>query len=69
MSCYQYELMYAIQIEFCIHEWSTGMFIKAEFNEKDNADRYKAHLTDLTKWRNGNPKVIDNICKKLFNRA
>ncbi|KIM77565.1 hypothetical protein PILCRDRAFT_11985 [Piloderma croceum F 1598] len=50
-------------------KWSTGMFIKAEFNEKDNADRYKAHLTDLTKWRNGNPKVIDNICKKLFNRA
>jgi len=45
------------------------MFIKAEFNEKDNADRYKAHLTDLTKWRKGNPKVIDNICKKLFNRA
>ena len=45
------------------------MFVKAEFNEKDNADRYKAHLTDLTKWRNGKPQVIDNICKKLFNRA
>lgn len=45
------------------------MFVKAEFNEKGNADRYTAHLADLTKWRNGNPKVIDNICKKLFNRA
>jgi hypothetical protein len=61
--------MYVIQIQFCIEEWSTGMFIKAEFNEKDNADRYKAHLADLTIWHNGNPKVIDNICKKLFNRA
>ena len=45
------------------------MFVKAEFNEKGNADRYKAHLTDLTKWRNGKSQVVDNICKKLFNRA
>ena len=45
------------------------MFIKAEFNKKDNMDCYTAHLTDLTKWHKGNPKVIDNICKKLFNRA
>ena len=45
------------------------MYVKAEFNEKSNTDRYKAHLADVTKWRNGTPTVVDNICKKLFNRA
>ena len=58
-----------IQIEFCIEEWSSGMFVKAEFNEKSNTDRYKAHLADVTKWRNGSPIIVDNIRKKLFNRA
>ena len=28
------KLMCMIQIEFCIEEWSSGMFVKAEFNEK-----------------------------------
>ena len=43
--------------------------VKAEFNEKSNTDRYKAHLADVTKWRNGTPTVVNNICKKLFNHA
>ena len=58
-----------IQIEFCIEEWSSSMFVKAGFNEKSNTDRYKAHLADVTKWCNGTPTVVDNICKKLFNHA
>ena len=57
------------QIEFCIEEWSTGMFVKAKFNEKSNTKCYKAHLADVTKWCNGSPIVVNNIHKKLFNHA
>ena len=63
------KLMCMIQIEFCIEEWSSGMFVKAEFNEKSNTDHYKAHLVDITKWCDGSPIIVDNICKKLFNCA
>ena len=45
------------------------MFVKAEFNEKTNADHYSAHLADLTKWHHRTPTVVDNICKKLFTHA
>ena len=43
------------------------MFIKAKFNEKDNTDHYKAHLTNLTQWDLGKLQVVDNLCKKWFN--
>lgn len=49
------ELFYEIQIKFCIEEWSSKMFIKAEFN------KYDIHLADLTQWCSGNPIIVDNI--------
>lgn len=43
--------------------------MKAAFNEKNNTERYKSHLSDVTEWRNGSPIVVDKMCEKIANRA
>jgi hypothetical protein len=58
-----------IQAEFCIEEWSTGIFIKSPgFEEADNLPRYSAHLQKLIEWRNLNPEVVDKILQKKYDR-
>jgi hypothetical protein len=57
------------QVDFVLGEWSTGVYIKATFDETTNGERFKSHLKGVTEWRNDNPEVVDKICQKLFKRA
>lgn len=60
-----------VEVEFCIGEWSTGLFIKkANFDEVDNQPRYEAHYQKLREWHSLNPTVVNNILqKKIFSYA
>ncbi|EDQ99159.1 uncharacterized protein LACBIDRAFT_317504 [Laccaria bicolor S238N-H82] len=56
-------------IDFCLREWSTGVFIQSKFYEKVVLATHKAYRLELEAWNAINPSVIENIRKKLFNRA
>ncbi|KAF8800509.1 hypothetical protein BYT27DRAFT_7227440 [Phlegmacium glaucopus] len=56
-------------IDFCLQEWSTGTFIQAKFFKKDVLASHKAYRLEVEAWSALNPSVIENIRKKLFNRA
>jgi hypothetical protein len=58
-----------VEVEFCIEEWSTGIFIKnPSFDEAENLPRYMVHLEKLVEWCSLNPKVVDKILQKKYNR-
>lgn len=46
-----------------------GVYIKANFDETTNGERFKGHLKGVMEWQNDNPEVVDKICQKLFKRA
>ncbi|EDR01959.1 uncharacterized protein LACBIDRAFT_332809 [Laccaria bicolor S238N-H82] len=56
-------------IDFCLREWSTGVFIQSKFYEKVVLATHKVYRLELEAWNAINPSVIENIRKKLFNRA
>lgn len=58
-----------IQVDFCIHEWSTGSFEQAKFRETDIKTRYNAYLAKLHEWSEVDPGVTRNMRKKLSTRA
>ena len=57
------------QMEFCLEEWQTGVFIKAKFDESTINESYRAHLKGVSDWQKGNLSVVDKIHEKFFNRA
>ena len=58
-----------VEVEFCIGEWSAGLFIKkASFDEVDNQPRYEAHYQKLREWHSLNPTVVNNILQKKYDR-
>ncbi|KAN0103805.1 hypothetical protein V8E52_011613 [Russula decolorans] len=56
-------------VEHCIEEWSTGMLVKANFEESTAAPLYDAHLEKLQNWHELNPTVVDKILETLFKRC
>ncbi|KAF9457578.1 hypothetical protein BDZ94DRAFT_1272833 [Collybia nuda] len=56
-------------IEFCIQEFSTGRFVQAVFDEKDNKLRFEAHLQDLMEWAELKPDITDKILQKMHDRC
>ena len=58
-----------IEVEFCIEEWSTGLFAKrSSFDEAENLARYTAHAEKLAEWRSLNATVVDKMLQKRFDR-
>ena len=58
-----------IEVEFCIDEWSTGLFIKKSvFDEVENLSRYIDHFLKLNEWRSLNSMVVDKILQKKYDR-
>jgi len=57
------------QIDFCLHEWSTGTFLQAMFFEKDVIHTHKIYQAEVEAWSNINLAVMLNIRKKLFTCA
>ena len=56
-------------MEFCIEEWSTGLFFKKSgFDEVENLSRYIDHFLTLTEWQSLNPVVVDKILQKKYDR-
>ena len=43
--------------------------MQSKFYEKDVLDTHKSYRRELEAWSTNNPSVIENIRKKLFNRA
>ncbi|KAF8811837.1 hypothetical protein BYT27DRAFT_7088601 [Phlegmacium glaucopus] len=56
-------------IKFCIKEWSTGKYVAVQFSEKTCIDSYRVNQADLATWGNINSLVVENMWKKLYNRA
>jgi hypothetical protein len=58
-----------VKVEFCIQEFSTGIFIRNNsFDEAANQPRYMVHLGRLKEWRSINPKVVDKILQRKYDR-
>ena len=57
------------QIDFCLHEWSTGAFLQATLFEKDVIHTHKIYRVEVEAWSAINLSVTSNIRKKLFTRA
>lgn len=58
-----------VEVEFCINEWSTGLFIKKKgFDKAKNMSRFTAHIERLYEWHSLNPTVINNILQKRYDR-
>ncbi|KAK7001725.1 hypothetical protein R3P38DRAFT_3611375 [Favolaschia claudopus] len=57
-------------LEFLTKEWETGVQVKAQFTEKNNAATYQTHLQDINeKWINVNPAVTEKLRSKWYQRA
>ena len=62
-------LIACLQVEHCIEEWSTGVYVKAKFEESTSVLRYMAHLEKLVAWRELNPDVVDKILATMYKRC
>jgi hypothetical protein len=62
-------LIACLQVEHCIEEWSTGVYVKAKFEESTSSLRYMAHLEKLVAWRELNPDVVDKILATMYKRC
>ena len=56
------------QMEFCLEEWCTGVFVKTKFDESSISKIYETHLKGVTDWQKGNPSIVDGsfsivLCK------
>ncbi|KAJ7075486.1 hypothetical protein B0H15DRAFT_956401 [Mycena belliarum] len=56
-------------IEFCALEWSTGVYVAAQFFEKDVLKIYSKHLLKIQQWSKLNEHVVENIRRKWSSRA
>ena len=62
----QFKLTY-IEVEFCIEEWSTGLFIKNDFDKAKNLPWYIDHFLRLVEWCSLKPMVVDKFLQKKYD--
>jgi hypothetical protein len=63
--------VFNVQIEHCLHEWESGVFVPTNLDETVDGPRYRNHLANAITWKNLNKdattRILEHIsCKLLY---